>query len=114
MLEEIKEIRVPIYEKPKNIIFQIKTLLLNNDIINIISTTNSSGVACRAADKLVRYGYVTIENIRTTTDIENYKRISKLIITIKKTKDFQKLYDLYEDNKKQREQNIKENKKEEK
>ena len=68
------------------------------------SETITSPIASRAAESLVRFGYVTIENIQTLTEVKNDRRIIKLIITLKKTKDFQKIFDENKEEMKKREQ----------
>ena len=51
-----------------------------------------------------RFGYVTIDNIQTLTEVKNDRRIIKLIITLKKTKDFQKIFDENKEEMKKKEQ----------
>ena len=92
-MEEKGEITVEEHEHPRRIMKLAKTFLLNRDSLNIIAGTNSSPIATKAAETLTRYGYVTIENIKTLTEVRNDKRFIKLIITIKKTPDFKKIYD---------------------
>ena len=100
MEEEIPELSVDEYDHFKKVMYLSKELLLTKDRINIIAGTNSAPVATRAAQNLVRFGYVNFENIQTLTEVRNNSRFTKLILTIKKTKDFQKLYDKNkEDNK---------------
>ena len=104
-MEEIGEIRVEEYDHAKKIMYLAKEMLLNKERINIIAGTNSSPIATKAAQNLVRFGYVTFENIQTLTEVKNDRRFIKLILTIKKTSDFKKIYDQNkEDNKKKEEQ----------
>ena len=103
MSTDIKELHVTDYEPGKRIMYLAKELLIPNEKINIIATTKSSSVASRAAETLVRLGYVTFENIQTLTEIRNGRRAIKLIITLKKTSNFQKLYDENQEFKKQKE-----------
>ena len=76
-----------------------KEFLLSSNKINIIGTTNSADIAARTAENLVRLGYVKYENTRTETVIDSNKKITRLIITIVKTDDFDKLYKENEENK---------------
>ena len=92
-MSEIHEIRVEEYDQAKRIMYLAKEFLCNNERVNIIAGTMTSPVASRAAENLVRFGYVTIENIQTLTEVRNDRRNIKLIITLKKTSDFQKIYD---------------------
>ena len=104
MSSEIKELRVAQYENAKKIMYLAKELLLSSNKINIIGTTNSADIAARAAENLVRLGYVKYENTQTETVIEHNRKFTRLIITIVKTSDFEKLYKENEANKKKKEE----------
>ena len=103
-MEEIGEIRVEEYDHAKKIMYLAKEMLLNKERINIIAGTNSSPIATKSAQNLVRFGYVTYENIQTLTEVKNDRRSIKLIITIKKTSDFKKIYDQNKEDNKKKEQ----------
>ncbi len=103
MSTDIKELFVSEYESGKKVMYLAKELLIPNEKINIIAGTNSSSIASRAAETLVRLGYVTFDNIQTLTEIRNDRRSIKLIITLKKTANFQKLYDENQQFKKEKE-----------
>ena len=104
MSSEIKELRVAQYENAKKIMYLAKELLLSSNKIKIIGTTNSADIAARAAENLVRLGYVKYENTQTETIIEHNRKITRLIITIIKTNEFDKLYKENEENKKKKEE----------
>ena len=101
---EKKEYRVSGQENPGRAMFHIKEMLQSNDKMDITSGTRSSEIAVRAATTLERLGYITIENIQTLTNIEEGKRINKLIISVKKTANFDKLFKEHEEERKQREE----------
>ena len=101
-MEARKELRVSQYNSYKKVIFEAKEYLLSIDSIDITGGTNSSGIAARAVEYLVRLGYVTIENVQTLTIVENGRRIIKIVITVKKTSNFKKLYDENEEMKKKK------------
>ena len=92
-MEQINEIRVEEFDRANRVMNLVKEFLLKNERVNIVAGTNSSPAASKAAESLVRYGYVTIENIQTLTEVKNNRRTIKLIISVKKTNDFQKIYD---------------------
>ncbi|MCQ2819965.1 MAG: hypothetical protein MJ252_22085 [archaeon] len=92
------------FDSLKKVIFLAKELLLPAETLNIISGTNSAGTASGAAETLRRLGYITYENIKTETIIENGSRRTRFIITVRKTKDFKKLFDAHEENKKKMEE----------
>ena len=103
MSTEIKELRVAEYEHGKKVMYFAKDILRSNEKINVVATTGSAAVASRAAETLVRLGYVTFDNIQTLTEIKNGRRAIKLIITLKKTSNFEKLYEENEKFKKEKE-----------
>ena len=103
MSTETKEYKVSEYDHPPKVMYLVKEMLVNTDKINIVSFTNSSVVATRAAESLVRFGYVTYENIQTITDVTNNRRSIRLIITLKKTGNFEKLYKENEEERKKKE-----------
>ena len=92
MSSEIKEYKVDQFDNTKKVMYLVKELLISSDRINIVAGTTSSHVGTRAAETLVRLGYVTFENIQTLTEVRNDRRNIKLIITLKKTGDFDRLY----------------------
>ena len=92
-MEAIGELEVKEYDHVKRVMHLAKDLLLSQERLNLIAGTNSSPTATKAAENLVRFGYVTYENIQTLTEVKNDRRFIKLIITIKKTSDFKKIYD---------------------
>ena len=103
MSSEIKELKVEHFDPFKKVIYLARELLISNELLNIISSTSSASTATRAAHTLVRLGYVTFENIQTLTEVKNDHRVIKLIITLKKAPNFQKLYDENQEFKKQKE-----------
>ena len=101
MTSEIKQLPISSHDNHRRVMYLAKEILNSNEQINLIASTGSAPAATRAAETLVRLGYVTIENIQTITEIHEGRRI-KLIITLKKTPNFQKLYDENQKLKKQR------------
>jgi hypothetical protein len=87
-----KELRVNPSENSKRVMFLIKEFLLKNDYVDLVSGTGGSPVSVRAAESLVRLGYVTYEGIRTDTTLANNRRKTKLIIKLFRTPEFMALY----------------------
>ena len=112
MSSEIKEYKVEEYDNAKRVMYLVKEILKSTDRINLISNTRSSAIGTRVAETLARFGYVTFENIQTLTEVKNNSRAIRLIITLKKTGDFDKLYkDNEEERKKKQAEKEKETKK---
>jgi hypothetical protein len=89
-----KEIRVNITDNTKRVMYLIKEFLLNNDYVNLISGTGGAPISVRAAESLVRLGYVHYELIKTDTVLnQKERRKTKLLIKLRKNADFKALYD---------------------
>ena len=91
--EERKEIRITKTETAKRAMYLIKEFLLNNDYVDINTGTLGSPAAVRASESLVRLGYCFFEKVKTDTTLLNNRRRTKLIIRLRKTENFQALYD---------------------
>ncbi len=103
MSQEIKELRVGQAESNKRIMYLAKEFLLNNEVIDVVAGTNSAEVASRSCEALVRLNYVTYVDLRTETNVVNDQRRTRLVIRLKKTPQFNQLYQENEENKKKRE-----------
>ncbi len=97
---DVKELRVGTNDSAKRIMYIAKEMLLNHETIDVISGTNGAIFATRAAETLVRLRYVTYADIRTETDVINNRRRTRLVLRLKKTNDFKRLYDENEANRK--------------
>jgi hypothetical protein len=84
----------------KKSMFHIKQILKERNELTIKSGVYGSFVATRVCENLLRLNYVTIANISTSTTVINDKRRISLNILIKKTKDFDKLYEENEEKRK--------------
>lgn len=102
--DSAKELRVSSYESLKKVMFMAKQLLVHSDTLNIIAGTNSAGTASGAAETLRRLGYITYDDIKTETIIENGNRKTRFTISVRKTKDFDTLFKEHEAKKKQMEE----------
>ncbi len=88
------EIKVLPIDNSKKIMYNAKNLLAKFDEIEFTSGTGGAPVAVRAAEDLVRLGYVIYESIKTDTILSNTgRRRTKLSIRMKKTADYQKLFE---------------------
>ena len=102
--DAIKEIRIIPTQDAKQVMYLTKEFLLNNNVVDLTSGTQGAPVATRAADTLVRLNYVTYESVRTETSVMNDRRRTRLVIRLKKSKDFQKLYAENEERRKKNEE----------
>merc|ERR1712032_1600301 len=97
-----KEIRVNVTDNTKRVMYLIKEFLLQNDYVNLISGTGGAPISVRAAESLVRLGYVNYELIKTDTVLnQKERRKTKLLVKLRKNADFKALYDENEEIRKQ-------------
>ena len=97
-----KEIRVNVTDNTKRVMYLIKEFLLQNDYVNLISGTGGAPISVRAAESLVRLGYVHYELIKTDTVLnQKERRKTKLLVKLRKNDDFKALYDENEEIRKQ-------------
>ena len=88
-----KVLRITKSETAKRAMYLIKVFLLNNDYVDINTGPIESPAAVRASESLVRLGYCVFEKVKTDTTLLNNRRRTKLIIRLRKTENFQSLYD---------------------
>jgi hypothetical protein len=104
MSHESKELRVGPNETSRRIMYLAKEFLLNNDSIDVTAGTLGASIAARAVESLVRLKYVTYEDIKTETAVVQDRRRTRLFIRIKKTSQFNALYQENEANRKKKEE----------
>ena len=84
----------------KKSMYHVKEQLKDKDELTVRSSTYGAFVATRVCENLARLEYVTITGVTTQTKVEEEKRRISLIITLKKSKDFDKLYEQHEERRK--------------
>lgn len=93
LIPEKKELRINSNENSKRIMYLVKEFLINNDYVDLVSGTGGAPVSVRASESLARLGYVTYDGVKTDTTLANNRRRTKLVVRLRKTKDFKLLYD---------------------
>jgi hypothetical protein len=111
MSQDYKELRVGPGETTKRIMYLAKEFLLHNENLLVEAGTASASSVARSCEALVRLNYVSYVDIRTETNIINEKRRTRLVIILKKTNQFTKLYEENEANRKKKEAEREEQKK---
>ena len=82
------------YNRPaKWYMYIVKQVLKTRDSCDIRARPLGAAQVVRVAEALKRLGYITYEKYFTTTVIEKERLQRFIIVKVKKTKDFQKLYD---------------------
>lgn len=84
----------------KQIVYEAKQLLLNQESIEVYSGTHGAQTVAQACEQLVRLKYVTVTDVRSETNVVEGSRRIKFVMKLQKTADFQKLYDENEANRK--------------
>ena len=84
----------------RTVVYEAKKLLLTQESIEVYSGTYGAQTVAQACEQLVRLGYVTVEDVRSETNIIEGSRRIKFVMKLRKTADFQKLFDENEANRK--------------
>jgi hypothetical protein len=98
--EDNKELRVAAGENHKRIMYILKEMLLNRETVDVVAGTSGAITLLKAVETLTRLHYVTYADIRTETIVVNERRRTRVVVAIKKTSEFKKLYDENEENRK--------------
>ena len=88
----------------RTVIYEAKKLLLTQESIEVYSGTYGAQTVAQACEQLVRLKYVTVNDVRSETNIVEGSRRIKFVMKLQKTADFQKLYDENEANRKARQE----------
>ena len=73
--------------------YVVKQALKTKDTIDIRARPLGAAQVVRVAEALKRLGYITYQKYCTTTVVNEGRLQRFIIVTVKKTKDFQKLFD---------------------
>jgi hypothetical protein len=84
----------------KKSMYHVKEQLKDKDELTVKSSTYGAFVSTRVCENLSRLQYVTITGVTTQTKVEDGKRRISLVINLKKSKDFDKLYEQHEERRK--------------
>ena len=84
----------------RSVVYEAKKLMLEQETIEVYSGTYGAQTVAQACEQLVRLNYVTVTDTRSETNIVEGNRRIKFVMALKKTADFQKLYDENEANRK--------------
>lgn len=76
--------------------YVVKQVLLHRDQCDIRARPSGAAQVVRVAEALKRLGYITYVKYITKTEINENLLQRFIVVTVKKTKDFKKLYDARE------------------
>lgn len=77
----------------RRVLYLVKELLKAQPTINVVTNYKSAFTVSRVCNTLVTLGYANFSNINTKTDIVEGRRRIKIIVTVAKSENFQKIYD---------------------
>ncbi len=97
---ELKEVNMTFNKPAKWYMYIVKQVLLHREQCDIKARPNGAAQVVRVAEALKRLHYFTYVKYHTKTVIDNNRLQRFIIVTVKKTKDFQKLYDKREEERK--------------
>jgi hypothetical protein len=100
-MTDTKELRVNGNDNPKRIMYLIKEMLLAHEVVTVIGGIQGSSIVVRAVETLQRLGYINFAKLNTETIVLDDRRISRIVASLSKTKNFKKLYDENEEKRKQ-------------
>ena len=73
--------------------YVVKQVLKTRNTVDIRARPLGAAQVVRVAEALKRLGYITYVKYMTTTTVTDGRLQRYIVVTVKKTKDFQKLYD---------------------
>ena len=73
--------------------YVVKQVLRSRETVDIRARPLGAAQVVRVAEALKRLGYITYVKYMTTTTVTDGRLQRYIVVTVKKTKDFQKLYD---------------------
>ena len=73
--------------------YVVKQVLRTRESVDIRARPLGAAQVVRVAEALKRLGYITYVKYMTTTTVTDGRLQRYIVVTVKKTKDFQKLYD---------------------
>ena len=91
----------------------VKEALKTKQTVNIRARPIGAAQVVRVSEALKRLGYITYQKYYTTTEVVENRIQRYLVVTVKKTNEFQKLYDKREEERKKMLEDLKKNEKKE-
>lgn len=90
---QLDKVNVSFRRPAKWYMYVVKRVLKTKDSVDIRARPSAAAQVVRVCEALKRLGYVTYANYYTTSVVEGQVLQRFLVVNVKKTKDFDKLYD---------------------
>ena len=96
----LESVNLSFNRQAKWYMYVVKQALKSRETVDIKARPLGAAQVVRVAEALKRLGYITYDKYFTNTVIENGRLQRFITVTVRKTKDFQKLYDAREEERK--------------
>jgi len=96
----LEKVNVSFRRPAKWYMYVVKRVLKHKENIDIRARPSAAAQVVRVCEALKRLGYISYANYYTTSNIENDVLQRFLVVNVKKTKSFDKLYDEREEERK--------------
>ena len=90
---ELDKVNLSFNRPAKWYMYVVKQALKSKEQVDIRARPLGAAQVVRVAEALKRLGYITYVKYMTTTTVTDGRLQRYIVVTVKKTKDFQKLYD---------------------
>ena len=90
---KLENVNISFYKPVKWYMYVIKQVLKNRESVDIRSRPLAASKSIKVVKALKRLGYISYVKYYTTTIIKNGRLQRYFIVNVKKTKEFQKLFD---------------------
>ena len=92
-LSKLETVNISLNRPAKWYMYVIKQALKNRENVDVRAGPLGAAQAIRCVEALKRLGYITYSKYYTTSDITDGRIKKYIVVKVKKTKDFQKLFD---------------------
>ena len=90
---KLEKVNLSFNRPAKWYMYVVKQVLKTRETVDIRARPSGAAQVVRVAEALKRLGYITYQKYITTTVVDNGRLQRYIVVTVKKTKDFQKLFD---------------------
>ena len=92
-LSKLETVNISLNRPAKWYMYVIKQALKNRENVDVRAGPLGAAQAIRCVEALKRLGYITYSKYYTSSDITDGRIKKYIVVKVKKTKDFQKLFD---------------------
>ena len=97
---KLEKVNVSFRRPAKRYMYIVKSVLKFRDSVDVRARPSAAAQVVRVCEALKRLGYISYNNYYTTSVVENEVLQRFLVVNVQKTKDFDKLYEQREEERK--------------